>query len=210
MAVCVAVDSGGVWVGCGDITMNPKRLFLTGIPTGGKSYLGKKLAEKVGGICVSTDDMREELSKDPQYKEWIEFYLNQDEHAYYTTKNYDEQWDNLVKQSEVMWPGVLEKILEYEKEGRPVIFEGVNLLPHLIKRDFNIPGLVIIGKSLEDVFNRCKSNPRWGNTEELWKLEADAFFNGERPRYKREAEKYGYEVFESADEAMEFATSHLI
>jgi predicted kinase len=35
-----------------------KRLFITGIPTSGKSYLAKILAEKVGGIAVIFDDFR--------------------------------------------------------------------------------------------------------------------------------------------------------
>ena len=61
-----------------------KRIFITGIPTAGKSYLAEKLAEKVGGICVSIDDIREELVKDERYKKWVNFYLDQDEYDYYT------------------------------------------------------------------------------------------------------------------------------
>ncbi|MFW5853622.1 MAG: hypothetical protein ACOCU8_03310 [Patescibacteria group bacterium] len=71
--------------------MNKSRLFITGIPTAGKSYLGKKLAKEVGGLCVSVDDMREELSQDEKYKKWVNYYLNQDEYTYYTNTDYDEQ-----------------------------------------------------------------------------------------------------------------------
>ena len=63
----------------------------------------------MGGICVSIDDFREDLTKDERYKKWVNFYLDQDEHTYYTTTTHDEQWTNLVKQSEGFWPGVLEK-----------------------------------------------------------------------------------------------------
>ncbi len=181
--------------------MQKRRLFITGIPTAGKSYLAKKLAEELGGISVSVDDIREELSKDEKYKKWVNFYLDQDEHIYYTTTNYDEQWKNLVAQSEGFWPGILAGFAQYANEDRPVIFEGVNILPHLAHRDLQIPGIVIIGRSIEEVLERNKREPRWGATERLQKLEADAFFKGERPHYKDDAKKFGYPVFETADEA---------
>ncbi len=182
-----------------NLPMKKQRLFITGIPTAGKSYLAKKLAEEVGGIYVSVDDMRPNLAKKEQYKKWVNFYLNQDESTYYATTSYDEQWNNLVRQSEGLWPGVLEGIAQYADEDKPVIFEAVNILPHLAHRDLQIPGIVLIGKSLEETLKRNKEVPRWGASEELQKLEADAFFNSERPRYKNEAEKFGYPVFETAD-----------
>ena len=189
-----------------DITDMPKttsknRLFVTGIPTAGKSSLAKKLAEEVGGICVSVDDIREELSEDERYKRWVNFFLDQDEKNYYTTTTYDEQWKNLVAQCEGLWPAIVTELVQYEGEDRPVIFEGVNLLPHLAHRDLQIPGIVIIGRSLEEIFVRNKREPRWGVTEELQKLEADAFFNGERPHYREDAHRYGYPVFETSEEA---------
>ncbi len=185
--------------------MDKKRIFITGIPTAGKSYLAKKLAEKVGGICVSIDNFREDLTKDERYKKWVNFYLDQDEYIYYTTTTHAEQWANLVKQSEGFWPGVLEKIHQYDREERPIIFEGVNILPHLAYKDLQMPGIAIIGRSFDETLERNKKEPRWGATEELQKLEADAFFNGERSRYKEESEKYGYRVFETPEKAWEAA-----
>lgn len=182
-------------------TMNKQRIFITGIPTAGKSYLAKKLAEAVGGVCVSIDDVRQELVKDEKYKKWVNFYIDQDEYTYYTTTTYDEQWKNLVAQSEGFWPGILARLAQYADDDRPVIFEGVSILPHLACRDLQISGIVIIGQSLEETLDRNKKEPRWGATEELQKLEADAFFNGERPHYKDDAERYGYPVFETPDEA---------
>lgn len=189
--------------------MNKKRLFITGIPTAGKSYLGQKLAEKVGGICVSVDDIREDLVKDERYKKWVNYYIDQDEYKYYTTTDYDEQWNNLVRQSEGFWPGILAELAKYFDEIRPVIFEGVNILPHLAHKDLLIPGIAIIGRSFEETLERNKKEPRWGETEELQKLEADAFFNGERPYYKKESEKYGYKVFETPEEAWDTALKML-
>lgn len=189
--------------------MSKKRLFISGIPTAGKSYLGKKLAQEVDGICISIDDIREGLSKDERYKKWVNYYLDQDEYTYYTTTDYDVQWNNFMKQSEGLWPGILAKIAQYENEQKPVIFEGVNILPHLAHKDLSVPGMVIIGHSFDEILERNKKEPRWGATEELQKLEADAFFYGERPHYKAESKKYGYPVFETPDEAWNTAVAIL-
>ncbi len=179
------------------------------MPTAGKSYLAKKLAEAVGGICVSIDDFREDLTEDERYRKWVNFYLDQDEYTYYTTTSHDKRWEDLTKQSEEFWPGVLKKIHQYDDESKPVIFEGVNIMPHLAHRDLKMEGITIIGKSFKETLERNKKEPRWGKTEELQKLEADAFFNGERPRYKEESEKYGYAVFETADKAWDTALALL-
>jgi len=181
-----------------------KRLFITGIPTAGKSYLADKLALTVGGIHVQVDHIRKELKNNSQYEKWANFYHKQGSGTiYYRTTTYDEQWQNLVNQSEGIWPKVIEKINSYKDETRPVVFEGVNILPHLAKRDLSFPGVVIIGKSLEEVIKRNTEHPRWGNTE--IEIQSDAFFFGERPHYKQEAEKYGYKVFENSEEAFESA-----
>ncbi len=181
-----------------------KRLFITGIPTSGKSYLARILAEKIDGVVVLLDDLREDLAKDNRYKKWTDFYWNKDEKEYLTKTPANEQWNNLVAQSEGLWPAFLEKINNYIAETRPVIFECVNILPHIAKRDIDFPGIVLIGYSLEETFERNKKDPRWGKTKELQELEAKAFFSIERPRYKSEAEKYGYIVFEKADDAIEY------
>lgn len=186
-----------------------KRLFISGIPTSGKSYLARKLAEATGGLTVSLDDAREELAKDERYRKWTNFYLYKNEEEYLTQVPPEEQWQNLVAQSEGLWPALVAEIKKYELEERPVIFECVNLLPHLAKKDLDFPGVVLIGRSYEEVLERNLVSPRWGNMLYLQEMEAQYFFDVERPRYKLEAEKYGYPVFESADEAFELSLSLL-
>ena len=179
-----------------------KRLFITGIPTSGKSYLAKLLAEKINGVFVLLDDLRESLADNEEYRKWTDFYLDKDEKEYLTNTSSEEQWTNLIIQSEGLWPAFIKEISKYENEAKPVIFECVNILPHLAKRDLDFPGIVLTGSSFEEAFDRNIKDPRWGNTRELQELEARAFFFIERPRYKAEAEKYGYKVFERADEAI--------
>ncbi len=163
------------------------KLFITGIPASGKSYLAKKLAKKTGGIIVSLDDFRESLASDGRYGKWVNFFLDKNEEKYYTETSKDKQWNNIVLQSEGLWPVFLEKINSFKEEKMPVIFECVNLLPHLAKKDLDFPGIVLLGKSYEDILKRNIEDPRWGNTRHLQEMEANSFFNVERPRYKEES-----------------------
>lgn len=182
--------------------MQPKRLFITGIPTAGKSWAGNLIATELGAIHVEIDDMRAEFQSDRRYRDAANFYLNQNEKEYYENTTHKEQWDNVIRQSETLWPAILNKIKSYESEPRPVVFEGVNILPHLAHHDFpHMKGIVLLGPSFEKTLERNKQSPRWGNTEELQHMEAEAFFYGERPRYLEEGEKYGYKICETAGEA---------
>jgi adenylate kinase len=186
----------------GDII--PKRFFITGIPTAGKSYLAKKIANAIGGTPVLLDDFREGLRTEEAYKKWVDFYLDRDESNYLTDTSPDQMWSNLVTQSESLWPAFFKKIESYETAAGWVIFECVNILPHLAKRDLRFPGVVLIGSSYEDVLERNKRDPRWSSNIHLQELEAKMFFEIERPYYKAEAEKYGYPIFEKADDAFDF------
>jgi len=182
--------------------MTPHKIFITGIPTSGKSYLAKQLAEKTRGLAVLLDDFRDELAGESEvYKKWTNFYLDQDETLYYTHITPEESWNGLVRQSEGLWPGFLKKIDSYRNENRPVIFECVNLLPHLAHRDLKFPGVCLVGRSYEETLARNKKDPRWGKSPELQELEAKEFFFMDRPRYREESEKYGYPIFIGADEA---------
>ena len=181
-----------------------KRLFITGIPTSGKSYLAAMLVEEMGGIVVKLDDFRDALEFDGRYKQWVNFYFNQDEEAYLTTTSPEQMWENLKLQSEALWPAFLEHIDSYAEEPALVIFESVNILPHLAHRDLGFPGVCLIGASYKETLERNQKDPRWSDDNaRLQEMEANMFFNVERPRYKEEAEKYGYAVFEDFETALQ-------
>jgi adenylate kinase len=186
---------------CIIVGMGAKKVFITGIPTSGKSYVAKRVAETLGGIHVPIDDIQGKIASNPQFEPWVNFYFNKDEEKYYTETTPEERWGNLVRQSEGLWPAILLKVEEYEKNSVPIIIEGVNLLPNLVYRDLRIPGIVLAVESFEDVLERNKRDPRWGKTEALQKLEAEEFFYSQQPHYIQEAEKYGYNVFKNNDEA---------
>lgn len=178
-------------------------VFIGGIPASGKSYLARKVAEKTGAFHVNLDTLRKEMRNDPKLKYWTDFFFNQDEKKYLDLKqtSYEDHWQNIVKQSEAFWPTIMKKVNEVKKNYPSAIFEGINILPHLAKRDFDFPGIFLLGEAFEQIFERNKQNPRWGQTEDLQRKEAELFFNCDRPKYKEEAERYGYKTFEDFNTA---------
>ena len=172
-----------------------KYTFISGIPASGKSYLAAKVAKAVGVQHISIDDWREDMSKDPALKKWVDFFWSKDEDEYWRTTSCDQQWENLKNQSESLWPAILMKIKKIQKSDDGAIFEGVNILPHLARRDFDFEGVVLLGESFEKILERNKQDPRWGKTEALQIQEAKAFWDCERSKYEQEAEKYGFKVF---------------
>lgn len=174
--------------------------FITGIPTAGKSYLAKRVAEKLGCTWISMDDVIVQYNNDPVLAPWVNFFWNKDEDEYYRATSEEEQWQNIVNQSEAFWPTIKTTIEAQLATGRSTIFEGVNLLPHLMHK-LALPGVVLLGESEETTLRRLQEKPRWGETPSLQTIEAHAFFAVEGSHYKSEAEKYGYPAFHDVDAA---------
>ncbi len=172
-----------------------KFVFISGISTAGKSHLAHKVANSLSLQHVAIDDLREEMNKDLSLKKWVDFFWNQDEAEYWRTTNCGQQWENLKNQSEAFWPTILEKIVQIQKSTQGAIFEGVNILPHLARRDLKFSGVVLLGESYEQILERNKKEPRWGATVELQTQEAKAFWGCERQRYEMEAKIHGYKAF---------------
>ncbi|MGD1003488.1 MAG: hypothetical protein ABR884_02835 [Minisyncoccia bacterium] len=172
-----------------------KYVFITGIPTAGKSYLAKKVSESLGISFVKIDDWRDEFRSDPELKKWVDFFWNKNEENYWQMTSPNQEWEDLKNQSEALWPAIFKKIEEIQRLGKPTIFEGVNILPHLAKRDLKFQGIVVLGESFDTILERNKQEPRWGRTDELIKKEAEAFWGWERPRYAEEAKKYDFKAF---------------
>lgn len=175
--------------------------FVSGIPASGKSYLAARVAQKVGAQHIEMDALREEMKDDSELKKWVDFFWNKDEAKYWEKTNCDEHWLNLKNQSEAFWPTLLKRIKKVQQTGKSAIFDGVNLLPHLTRKDFDFSGIILLGDSFESIFERNKKAPRWGQTEALQSKEAKAFYTCERPKYEAEAEKWGYLAFSDMEKA---------
>ncbi|MGB0886270.1 MAG: hypothetical protein ACPGR5_07575 [Chitinophagales bacterium] len=186
-----------------------KKIFITGIPTAGKTFLANKIAKKTGSIHIKIDDLRKEMIEQKSLKTYVNFFLNKNEKEYWENITPEKHWQNIIEQSEAFWPFILAKIKEYKNLEKAIIIEGVNLLPHLVK-DLNISGIVLLGESEESTFSRLKANPRWGNSEELLSEEAKWFYNIEGEKYKKEAEKYNFKCFKKKELAENEITKMLI
>lgn len=177
--------------------------FIGGTPAAGKTHIAKQFIKKSGLPIeyISIDALREEFAKDPKLDYWVKFFLNQDAVQYWDTITQEQHLQNLIKQSEAFWPGILQKVEEVKKNHQHAIFEGVNLLPHLAHKDFDFHGLFLIEENGDLLFEKLHKEPRWGETEELQKLEAKFFVEWEARYIKEEAKKYSYKVFSNSQEA---------
>ena len=169
-------------------------VFITGIPTSGKSYLADKVAASLGLVHVKMDDLWDTLAKDPVLEPWLNYFWHKDEAEYYHTTTRDEQWRDIVNQSEAFWETAKKHMEKIVAKGQPAIFEGVNLLPHLMC-NCSLKGVVLLASSKSQVFERLKANPRWSDKVDLQQIEAAAFFEGENAHYATEAGRYGYPAF---------------
>lgn len=174
--------------------------FITGIPAAGKSFIAEKIAREHGIRHIDTDSFRGEMERGPKLESWVNYFWNTNEGEYFK-KPCEERWKDNVNQSEAFWPFISQKVKEIMKSDQSAIFEGVNLLPHIVSRDFDFPGIVLLGESFETIFERNRKNPRWGRTEELQKKEAESFFFCEGEQYKKEGERYGWRVFNNPRKA---------
>ena len=180
-----------------------KYAFISGIPASGKSYLAKRVAQKTNSVHIDIDKLRVEMAKNPNLEPRVNFFSNKNENKYWETITPQEHWKNLKNQSEAFWPTILKKIHELQKTNGSVIFEGVNILPHLAYQDLNFSGIVLLGESEQAILERCKIDPRWGKTKELQEMESEWFFVHEGKIYEDEARKYGYAVFHDSIKAEE-------
>ncbi len=169
-------------------------VFITGIPTAGKSFLANKLYTSLGLRHIKIDDLWDTVKDDPVLGHWYHNFWHKDEAEYYGTSSPDTIWQDVVDQSEAFWPTVKKHIEQILAEGKPAIFDGVGLLPHLMQQ-LPIKGVVLIAASEQQILDRLKAEPRWSDKEELQRMEAHAFFTVEAPNYTEQAAKYGYLAF---------------
>jgi 2-phosphoglycerate kinase len=178
-------------------------VFIGGTPAAGKTFTAKQFiqASEKDIHLVSIDNLRIEFSKNLELKYWVEFFSNQDETEYWRTITYEKHIENLINQSEAFWLPILDVIEQTKKDHEHAIFEAVNILPHLGRRDLDIPGFFLICEDYQIVLQRNMKDPRWGKNEELQKLEAKYFVEYDARFIREEAEKYNYKVFNAEKDA---------
>lgn len=178
-----------------------KFTFISGIPASGKTFIAKKVSLQIGCLHANLDDLRRGMVSDPKLEPWINFFGNKNELEYWKSVTPEEHWNNLREQAEAFWPSYLAKINETKNGTKSAIFESVSILPHLAHKDLNFPGIYLLGESTEAIFERLKENPRWGENEELQRIEVEWFYLHEGKMYESEAKKYGFKSFRHTKEA---------
>lgn len=178
--------------------------FIGGIPASGKTTLVKQFADESGLsiYCLHIDEMWAPYREDPQLKPWIDLYWNKDEATYWAHATYESHIKDLENQSNAFWPKTLERIHTIQAQHEHALFEGVNILPELSRRDLDFPGLFMVVKDQKTMFTRLKEHPRWGKTEELQRLEAKYFVEYDGQYIRQGAQRYGYPVAHNLKEGM--------
>lgn len=180
--------------------------FIGGTPSAGKSYIAKKFIKESGLPIeyVEIDSFRKDFAKNPELDKWVKVFSSKDELKYWNEVTPEEHLKNLISQSEAFWPEIVKIVNEVKNNSEHAIFEAVNLLPHLVHKDFDFPGFFLVEENMETLLKRLNSNPKWGETSKKQRLEAKFFIQWEAKYIREEARKYNYPVFNNSEEALIF------
>lgn len=174
-------------------------VFVGGTPAAGKTVTTLEFVKnsKLPIHHVGIDDFRKEWSTNPELAYWVNFLWNKNEEEYWNSTSYEEYTSHLTSQAEAFWPYVKKIVEETKQNHTNAIFEGVNLLPHLVKEYTADKALFLIQEDENVVWERIKKAPRWGNADHLKKLEAHFFVEYDARFIKEEAKKNNLPVFTS-------------
>ncbi|XOU94863.1 MAG: hypothetical protein ACNFW9_02220 [Candidatus Kerfeldbacteria bacterium] len=177
-------------------------VFIGGVPTTGKTHLVKDFIKKskLNILHVEIDDIRDKFKNDVNLIKWVNFFRDQDEDVYWQNTSCQKHIENVVRQSEELWPHILEQIINIQNKHEHVIFEGVQLMPRLTRKFLKMNGFFLIPPDIETIYIRLVAHKRWGVTNDQKRNEAKCFFEGDAKYINTEARKFGYKVFDNTDE----------
>lgn len=188
--------------------------IIGGAPRSGKSILSKRLSRKIKVPYLPTDNIRPILIpyfKGKKLKAKFPFQSMFDAAAideFFLLYSGQEQLNADLKEAKTTWPGIkslIDHLLVCKTE---YIIEGIHLLPSLVKEYKNNDNVKIafLAKLDEEKifrdFVKNKNNTDWlidnirdGNTIRL----AAKAMNAYGSYFKREAKKYGFNIFNTED-----------
>lgn len=149
--------------------MKDKQIILIGgAPTTGKSTVAKALAKQLDLPWLSTDQIRDTmrvLADKDKYPNLFNGGL--DAETFLTSFTASEIVDKEMKQSEAAWLGIKAFIDEDYTWLNGFIIEGVNILPHLVARDFsdhsNVRAVFLIDRDKEHMRKVIYERGLWAN-----------------------------------------------
>ena len=180
-------------------------ILIGGAPTTGKSTIAQMLASYLGVPWISTDQIREIMRAIASRKDYPKLFTSEDYSAERFLSEFSaEQIATMeMEQAEEVWPGI-RKFIKNDyvwKDG--FVIEGVNILSHLVAKDFaNEPHIKPVFLVDEDA-DRMRQIVF---TRGLWD-DADTYSDDVKEKevewallfshkLKAEVEKYGYPLVE--------------
>ncbi len=182
-----------------------KIILIGGAPTAGKSYVARKIAEKLKMPWISTDTIREQMREIVRKEDYPTLFLHAEATPemgvdFLTKHNCEEIVKFVNKESVDVWKGV-KALLETDYVWGSYIVEGVAILPHMVsnfaKNNDNIKVLFLVDEDTERIRKTIFTRGLWDSANKYpdsvkeKEVEWVVAFNN---YIKKEAKKYRFPV----------------
>lgn len=185
---------------------NKRIILIGGAPTAGKSTMAKLLSKHFDIPWISTDQIREIMRGTVSEEKYPALFgeRNYTAEQFYGKFIPEEITAKEMNQSEETWIGIRTFIKKDFTWPSGFIIEGVNLLPHLIARDFQsdrIKSIFLVDEDAGRIRDVVFTRGLWGNAKDYSddvkekEIEWVQSFN---KIIKTEAEKYNFPCIEVA------------
>lgn len=192
--------------------MNRQVILIGGAPTVGKSTLAKKIAQELGLPWISTDQIRGVLKSVADRQKYPELFhstgLTAEE--FLTQYSASEVAKMEYDQATEVWPGVRALIDNDSDWQDGCVVEGVNIVPHLVHRDYAnsdvVKAIFVCDDDAEQirqvVFDRglYGAASTYSDSVKDTEVEWVGLFN---TKIKNEADRYGYPCVERTKNEIE-------
>ena len=183
-----------------------KNIYLIGgAPTVGKSTIAQALARHFDIPWISTDQIRDLLRTVAKRSDYPKLFNGEgyDAEKYLTEFSAEQIVDKEMEQGDVVWIGIKGMIEQDYTWVDGFVVEGVNILPHLVDKDFasnkRVKAVFLVDEDADRtrdvVFNRGLWADAKTYSDDVKEKEVEwaQLFSH---RLKQEAQKYGFPVIE--------------
>lgn len=182
--------------------MNKTIILIGGTPTAGKSNMAHLVAEYLRLPWISTDQIRDTMRLVAPREDHPNLFNPEGYTAerFLTEFSAEQIADIEMKQGEAVWPGIQQFIEHDYTWQRGFVMEGVNLLPHLIAKDFSndagIKPIFLVENNVDRIRDVVYTRGLWSDartySDEVKEQEVEwvLLFN---KKLMLEIERYGYD-----------------
>lgn len=183
---------------------NKEIILIGGGPTVGKTSIAKLLSKHLNIPWISTDIIRGIMKGTVKLEDYPNLLKYKDYSAeeYLTKFSVEEIIQIQNAESEEVWRGI-KTLINNSYPWKSFIIEGVAILPHLVKKDFdkveNIKTIFLIDEDADRIKNVVWNRGLWGAaktySDDLKSKEVE-WARAFGIKLKKEVEKYGYSCIE--------------